>query len=107
MNETYSDRNEYRVDLYIMLMIMAKMYEQLDDPESSVKYLEEMVALTDEELELPFAIPQTLLNMAICYSMLNRQDKVQECARKAFKTSLCVDEELFRMCYPVPMHFQL
>lgn len=60
----------------------------------------EAIELLDDKFGLYAKIPDLMLKVAFYYTEIGRNRESSEWANKAFKSSLCVDKEHFKMRYP-------
>ncbi|KAI6171541.1 Isoform A [Aphelenchoides bicaudatus] len=100
MRELYNGRDELKIDLFKMINLVAYSYAKSNDPQNAIKFYNELITLVDEEFELDFGLPTSLLYLALCYLAIDKEDKSRETSKKAFKMSHCVDLDHFRMIYP-------
>jgi hypothetical protein len=101
----YQNRPGIKIYLINMLFVFGRIYYEAGDLKNSIKFLEELIPLVDEELELVMDIPTTLLNLAGGYGRTEQEEKAIKAVRKAYKMSWCTDVELFKMVHPVVSQF--
>uniref|UniRef100_A0A914P4Q9 SET domain-containing protein n=1 Tax=Panagrolaimus davidi TaxID=227884 RepID=A0A914P4Q9_9BILA len=105
IRETYVERKNFKLVLIEMLTTLASMHSKLVSADSfsdifdSIKYLEDAVAETEDELIYVFNIPYFACNLANYYQVLGNRRKSNEWLDKAFKLSLCTDFKHFATVY--------
>uniref|UniRef100_A0A914ZDL5 SET domain-containing protein n=1 Tax=Panagrolaimus superbus TaxID=310955 RepID=A0A914ZDL5_9BILA len=100
IRETYDEKNEFKIQLISVHMILSGIYFDIDNVIKSIEYLEAAISLMDNLIKYAFNIAQITVNLAHCYLLLGNYPKVKEMVQKAFKFSFCIDMDHFKMCFP-------
>uniref|UniRef100_A0AC34FWL2 SET domain-containing protein n=1 Tax=Panagrolaimus sp. ES5 TaxID=591445 RepID=A0AC34FWL2_9BILA len=100
IRESYVDRNELQIILAQILISLSSAYYRLDNFSKCIKYLEEVVTLTDNPLKYDLNVADQYICLALCYASKKNAQKSLQMFDKSMELKFCKNMEEFKLHYP-------